>query len=215
MLLKTLFGALVALTTVASQAYCQLSYQNTSFESLAIAETDAGPEYSYIINRADEVEADGTYTYSESGSAPGYSSSASVTVEHASELRPSGFHLTGKARGYVADDYGYAACSANSESLVYFTFTLNRARRVSVAGVFALTGSSPPESYSNYFEIRRSNGTLVKSSSDVGSFSYNGRLTAGTYSVYVSSQVLREINFSGGDVYENSTASFDVELTTR
>jgi hypothetical protein len=215
MRLKTFLGTLVLSATVASQAFCQLSYQSTNFESLAIAETDAGPEYSYVINRGDEVGPNGTYTYSESGTAPGYYSSASVTVEHASELTPSGFHLTGKARGYVADDYGYAACSANSESLVSLTFTLNRARRISIAGLFALTGSSAPEAYSNYFELRRSNGTLVNSGSGVGPFSYNGRLTAGTYTVYVSSQVLRAIDFSGGDVYEDSTASFDVQLTAR
>jgi len=212
---KTLFMTLVLSATMASQAYCQISYESTSFESLATAETDAGPEYSYVINRGDEVGPDGTYTFNETGSAPGYGSSASVTVEHNSELRSTGFHLTGAASGNVADDYGYAACSANSESIVSITFTLTQARRISLAGTLALTGSSPPDDYSNYIELRRPNGTLVTSSSGVGPFSYRGRLAAGTYSFYASSQVLRAIDFSGGDVYENSTASFDVELTAR
>jgi hypothetical protein len=199
---------------MASQALCQISYNSTSFESLATAETDAGPEYSYIINRGDEVGADGTYNYSETGEAPGYYSSASVTVEHASALRANGFDLTGNARGYVSDDYGYAQASANAESIAYITFTLDRPRRISLSGMFSLTGSSQPEGYSNYFEIRRANGKLVKSSSGVGPFSYLGRLPAGTYSLYVSSSVYRALS-GGGDAYENSTASFNVAVTAR
>lgn len=215
MQIKSVLLGLIFSVMLASQAWSQISYRSTSFESLATAETDAGPEYSYVINRGDEVGPNGLYNYSESGTAPGYSSSASVLVEHASQLGASGFTLTGKARGYVADDYGYAWCSANSEALVSLTFTLRRQQRVSIVGSLALTGSSQPEGFSNYFELRRANGSLVTSSSGVGPIAYKGRLAAGTYTVYVSSSVFRELNFSGGDAYENSTASFDVTLSAR
>ncbi len=211
---KNVSALLVLSLSLVSQAFCQISYQNTNFESLAKAETDVGPEYAYIINRGDEVAADGTYIFSESGEAPGYYSSASVAVEHASELRSDGFHLTAKARGYVSDDYGYAQAWANSEAITSFTFTLNRRQRISLSGLFSLTGSSLPEDYSSYFELRRSNGTLLKSSSGVGTFSFDQRLAAGTYTVYVSSYVLRELS-GGGDAYEGSTASFDVTMTAR
>ncbi len=77
------------------------------------------------------------------------------------------------------------------------------------------TGTSQPQSSSTTFELHRSNGTLVTSSSGTGRISYKGRLTAGTYTVYVGSQVLRQINGSRGDVYEGSIASYDVTLTAR
>lgn len=210
---KNFAASLVFSLLLVSQAVCQITYQNTAFESLARAATDAGTEYDYIINRGDEVGADGTYTFRETGDAPGYSSGASVTVEHDSELRTNGFHLTGKARSYVYDDYGYAQASANSEAAVSFTFTLNRRQRISLSGLFSLTGVSPSD-YSSYFELRRSNGTLLKSSSGVGPFSFNQRLAAGTYTVYVNSYVLNELS-GGGDAYDSSTATFDVNLTAR
>ena len=207
--------SLVLAVNISSQSCAQISYQGTSFESIAVAETDAGEEYSYIINNAEPVGSDGIYMFDETGSAPGYYSSASVGVTHDSTLTSTGLHLIGKAYGYVSDDVGYAACSASSEALGYVTFRLRSARRVTISGVLSLSGTSQPQSFSNLFELRRSNGTLVTSSSGTGPIAYTGRLTAGTYTVYVGSQVLRQINGSGGDVYEGSTASYDVTLTSR
>ncbi len=207
--------SLVLAGNIPNQSYGQLSYQGTSFESIALAETDAGQEYSYIINNAEPVGSNGTYLFDELGTAPGYYSSARVGVTHDSTLTSTGFHLTGKAYGYVSDDVGYAACSANSEATGYVTFRLRSARRVTISGVLGLTSTSQPQSFSNTFELRRSNGTLVTSSSGTGPISYTGRLTAGDYTVYVGSQVLHQINGSGGDVYEGSTASYDVTMTSR
>jgi hypothetical protein len=209
-------AVLVGLAMGLSQvSWAQVTYQSSSFESIARAWTDAGDEYAYEISAADEAGPDGTYTFSETGSAPGYSSSASVGVEHDSALRANGFQLTGSASGYVADDVGYAACSANSEAIASVAFTLTRTTRVTFTGALSLAGSSLPDNYSNLFELRRTDGRLLKSVTGTGAISYSARLTAGTYTVYVGSYVLREIDFSGGDVYENSTASFDVSMTAR
>lgn len=215
--MSLMFCMLLAASVIGltQQSQAQITYPYSSFESLAYAWTDAGDEFAYSINNADELTSAGTYTFNEYGSAPGYYSSASVGVEHNSTLSASGFHLTGKSTSYVADDYGYAACSANSEAIAAVTLRIRKAQRVTITGTLGLTGTSQPTSSSHYFEIRNAAGNVVYSKSNVGIVSYNGRLPAGTYTVYVSASVYREISSSGGDVYESSSGTYDVQLNVR
>lgn len=210
--MRTLLAAFASFVASAASALAGISYNYADFNSYGTAWTDAGDEYAYSIANSDSLAGPGTYTFNEYGSAPGYSSSATVGVEHNSTLTANGFHLTGKAYGYVSDDYGYAACSANSESLVEMSFTLDTASRVTITGALGLGGTGSPSEFSNYFEIRNSAGQLITSTSGVGAINYKGRLRPGTYTLYVSASVLKEINFSGGDVYESSFTTFDVTL---
>lgn len=210
--MRTVFSALAALVASASAALAGISYQYGNFDSVATAWTDAGDEYAYHISNSDSFSGPTTYVFSEYGSAPGYSSSATVGVEHNSTLTANSFHLTGKAYGYVADDYGYASCSANSEALTELGFTLDAGSRVTITGSLGLGGTSAPTVYSNYFEIRNAAGQIVYSASGVAAINYSGRLPAGSYTLYVSASVLKEIDFSGGDVYESSFASYDINF---
>lgn len=210
--MRSMMTVLAAGLFAAPVCLADISYNQTSFESLAHAWTDAGDDYAYSISAADEADASGLYSFSEFGQAPGYSSSSSVGVEHDSVLTSTSMHLTGRAYTYVSDDYGYAACTADSEATTFISFTIDRRSRVTVSGTLGLTGSSAPQSFSNQFQLRNSRGQLVSSASGISTVNFDQRLPAGTYTLYVSASVSRSIDFSGGDLYENSNATFDVTL---
>lgn len=197
-----------------TEATAQLAFNQASFSSYALAETDAGSEYSYEIDESASVSPPDSYTFTEYGQAPGYSSSATVGVEHDSTLTNKSINLFGKAYTYVADDYGYAACSADSEVSSFIRFTVTRRTRINLSGSLDLGGTSSPDwSYSS-FELRQENGPTIASSNG-GAFSFSGPLKPGTYVIAVTQRVLRQIDFSGGDVYENSFGVYNVSMTTK
>jgi len=197
----------------ASPALAGITYTYTNFDSIGTAWTDAGDEYAYHISNSDSFSGPTTYTFREYGSAPGYSSGATVGVEHASTLTGGGFQLSGKAFAYVSDDVGYAWCYATGEALTEMSFTLDVASRVTISGALALGGNSSPTAYSNVFEIRDSKGQIVTSASGTQAIAFSGRLRAGTYTLYVSTSVFKEINFSGGDVYDNVFTTYSINLS--
>ncbi|MFN7020801.1 MAG: hypothetical protein ACK4WH_05670 [Phycisphaerales bacterium] len=210
--MRTILSALTVAAAAATASHAGVTYPWANFDSIGTAWTDAGDEYAYHISNSDSFSGPTVYTFSEYGTAPGYSSSATVGVEHNSTLTGTGFTLTGKAYGYVSDDYGYAACYATGEALTELSFTLDTNSRVTISGSLGIGGTIAPTAYSNYFEIRNSAGSVVTSASGVASINYSGRLRAGTYTLYVSSSVLNEINFSGGDVYESAFATYSVNF---
>lgn len=211
----SVLSALATLAATAASALAGVSYSYANFDSIATAWTDAGDEYAYHISNSDSFGGPVSYVFDEYGSAPGYNSSATVGVEHNSTLTSSGFSLSGKAYGYVSDDYGYAACSAWSEALVELSFTLDERSRVTITGSLGLGGTGAPSAFSNYFEIRNAAGQIVTSASGVSDINFAGRLNAGTYTLYVSASVAKEIDFSGGDVYESAFTTFSVNLATK
>ncbi len=213
------FLSLLAVATIVSfvdrtEAVAQFAYNQASFSSYALAETDAGSEYAYEIDESENISAPDTYSFTEYGQAPGYSSSATVGVEHDSTLTNKAISLYGKAYTYVADDYGYAVCSADSEVSSYIRFTVTKRTRVNLTGSLAIGGTSSPDwSYSS-FELRKENGPMIASSNG-GTFSFVGPLKPGTYVIVVTQRVLRQIDFSGGDVYENSFGTYNISMTTK
>jgi len=130
-LLLTAIGAF-ALSCSSQNVVGQIVINEATMESLATAETDAGPEYRFDVFNWEELDSSGPYAFREYGTAPGYSSQATVGVEHESQLASNQLTLFGEAYAYVADDYGYAFCSADSQVASYITFTLTEASRVQV-----------------------------------------------------------------------------------
>lgn len=213
--MRTLMTSLAALAVSATSALAGLTYSYANFDSVGTAWTDAGDEYAYHISNSDSFSGVTSYTFNEYGSAPGYNSGATVGVEHASILTAGGFTLSGKAYTYVSDDYGYATCWSNGEALVEMSFTLDRQSLVTITGALGLGGTGSATALSNYFEIRNAAGKLVTSADGVGNISYSGRLRAGTYTLYLSTSVYKEISGSGGDVYESAYSTFNLGLTAR
>jgi hypothetical protein len=206
-------ASVAAIVFSAGSTLAGITYSYANFDSIGTAWTDAGDEYAYHISNSDSFAGPTTYAFREYGSAPGYSSGATVGVEHASTLTSSGFQLTGKAFAYVSDDVGYAWCYATGEALVEMSFTLDVASRVTIWGSLALGGNSSPTAYSNSFEIRNAKGEVVTSASGTQAINFSGRLRAGTYTLYVSTSVFKEINFSGGDVYDQVFSTYNVNLS--
>lgn len=205
--------AMLATAVLAAPAFSQISYNSNSFESIGYAWTDAGDEYAYSISAADEADpTTGLYTFSDYGQAPGYSSSASVGVTHNARLTNRGFHIMGSASAGVTDDYGYAVCTSNSEAGVYLDFNVTRAGRVSFSGTLSVAGSTT-SGYSNDFEVRDASGNVVATFSGTDTISFSRRLPRGRYTVVAFSQASLALSSSGGDAYENYTASFDVTMT--
>lgn len=213
--MRTLMTSLAALAVSATSALAGLTYSYANFDSVGTAWTDAGDEYAYHISSSDSFSGLTTYTFNEYGSAPGYSSGATVGVEHTSTLTSSGFTLTGKAYTYVSDDYGYASCWSNGEALVEMSFTIDRRSQVTITGSLGQGGTGSATALSNYFEIRNAAGTLITSADGVENISVSRRLPAGTYTLYVSTSVYKAIDFSGGDVYESAFSTFDVTFNAR
>lgn len=212
-MLTRAFASLALAAAAASSALADLNYTYTSFESLGYAWTDAGDEYAYTINTADELIGVGNYSFEEYGGAPGYSSSAAIGVTHDSSLTSTGFHLTGQARSYVSDDVGYAACSAWSESTVFITFTLTERSRITLTGHLGLSSfGGAPSSLSNQIQLRNSANQLLASFSGVTQIDQSIILPAGNYTFYASTSVADEIDFSGGDVYDTNLSTFDITL---
>lgn len=212
-MLTRAFASLALAAAASLPALADVNYTYASFESLGYAWTDAGDEYAYTINTADELLGVGDYTFEESGGAPGYSSSAAVGVAHDSTLTSTGFHLTGQARSYVSDDVGYAACSAWSESTVFITFTLTERSRVTLTGHLGLSSyGGAPSSLSNQVQLRNNANQLIASFSGVAQIDQSLVLPAGNYSFYASTSVADEIDFSGGDVYDTNLSTFDITL---
>ncbi|HMO13347.1 MAG TPA: hypothetical protein PKD64_06305 [Pirellulaceae bacterium] len=213
-LLATHFAMLLLLTGVQT-GNAQITYLDNFFVSQGVAQTDAGNEYDYYIDEADVAGPTGVYQFIEYGSAPGYGSRATIGVEHDSKLTSGDISLAGKTYSYVADDYGYAWCFAESYASSTVRFQLSSRRRVELTGNLTLVGSSPPDWYYNSVELRTASGQLIYQKTGVGPVNFSNRLVAGTYQITVVSTVAREIDFSGGDVYENSNAGFNVLLRAR
>lgn len=195
----------------ADSAIAQITLNEATMESSAVAETDAGPEYNYYISRLDELDALGPYTFTEYGSAPGYNSQATVGVEHNSNLATDRIDLSGVAYAYVADDYGYAYCSADSQVAAHVTFTLSQECRIQIDGALGFAGYSATEADA-YFSLRRYGQPNMITVPAAGGITFDEVLPAGTYQITVLSRVWLEINFSGGDVYEFSRGTFDLSL---
>jgi hypothetical protein len=191
----------------------QITINEATMESWALAQTDAGPQYNYEIDNYDELDSSATvYTFNEYGQAPGYSSSATVGVEHDSTFSSGGMNLTGESYAYVSDDYGYAFCSAESQTGAYVTFTLSQESRVQVTGELAFSGYTPND-FETEFSLRRSGQPFLTFVTQAGEIDFDQVLPAGTYQLAVLSRVMLEIDFAGGDVYEYSRGTFDISLT--
>lgn len=211
--LLSISASVAAIVFSAASSLAGITYSYANFDSIGTAWTDAGDEYAYHISNSDSFSGPTTYAFREYGSAPGYSSGATVGVEHSSTLTSSGFQLTGKAFAYVSDDVGYAWCYATGEALTEMSFTLDVASRVTISGALALGGNSGATAFSNYFEIRDSKGQILTAASGTQAIAFSARLRAGTYTLYVSTSVFKEINFSGGDVYDNVFSTYNVNFS--
>ena len=146
------------------------------------------------------------------GRPPGYSSSASVGCEHDSNLSSGSMTLTGEAYSYVADDYGYAFCSADSSVGAYITFTLDQESRVQISGSLHFTGYPANDSEIEFMLRPYGQAPLALQLSE-GAVSFDQVLPAGTYQLTLYTRVMLEIDFAGGDVYEFSRGNYDISLT--
>lgn len=193
----------------------QILYLNNSFASYGYAVTDAGEEYAYVIDQVGRANASGNYTYSESGSAPGYGNSASTGVEHASQLSSQQMNLTGRASAYVGDDYGYGWAYADATVSDEITFRLVGSRLVNLTGSLALvtpTYSSPPTWYFGSVQLLNASGRVIYQKVGTGNVNFSRQLPAGLYRIRVSSGISQELNAAGGDAYDGSQASFNLTL---
>ncbi len=196
-------------------ARAQIRYLSNSFASYGYAVTDAGEEYAYVIDQVGRADASGNYTYSESGSAPGYKNSASTGVEHASQLSPQQMNLTGRASAYVGDDYGYGWAYADATVSDEITFRLVGSRLVNLTGSLSLVTppySSPPTWYFGSVQLLNSSGRVIYQKVGLGAVSYSRQLPAGVYRIRVYSGLSHELNAAGGDAYDGSQASFNLIL---
>ena len=202
---------MVALASCVS-ANAQITINEATFESIALAQTDAGPQYNYEIDEIEELDSTGPYSFSEYGQAPGYSSSASVGCEHDSSLASDSMSLYGEAYSYVADDYGYAFCSADSSVGAYVTFTLSQESRVQISGDLEFQGYSANDSEIEFMLRPYGQAPLALELSE-GTVSFDQVLPAGTYQLTLYTRVMLEIDFAGGDVYEYSRGIFDISMS--
>ena len=193
-------------------ANAQITINEATFESIALAQTDAGPQYNYEIDEIEELDSTGPYTFSEYGQAPGYSSSASVGCEHDSSLASDSMSFYGEAYSYVADDYGYAFCSADSSVGAYVTFTLSQESRVQISGDLEFQGYSANDSEIEFMLRPYGQAPLALELSE-GAVSFDQVLPAGTYQLTLYTRVMLEIDFAGGDVYEYSRGIFDISMS--
>lgn len=200
-----------ASTTLASAGISNVA---ATFESIGYAWTDAGDEYAFAISESEERIGPGSFAFSRFGSAPGYSSSAGIGVVHDSTLAADGFRLRGRAHEWLSDDVGYAACTAWSESTAFVSFTIDQSTSIQITGALGLSGNSSPE-FSNQFQLRGPAGRVIASASGLQSINFSGTLAPGNYTLYLSASVSDAIDFSGGDVYDNAAASFDLTLTSQ
>lgn len=204
--------ALAFMFCAVEEAAAQIVLNEATMASEAIAETDAGSQYSYEIANVDELDSLGPYMFDEYGSAPGYYSEASVGCEHNSDLQEGGFELSGEAYAYTADDYGYAYISADSQVAEYITFTLPEPSRIQIAGSLGFSGY-PPQEADAYFALRPYGEANLYQVTSAGNLSFDEVLPAGTYQLSVLSRVWLEFDFAGGDLYEYSRGTFEVSLT--
>ncbi len=207
--------ATVLLGGIPGTLLAQISYGVSTFDSYGYAVTDAGSQYAYQIDNSDEVIGPDTYSFQEFGQAPGYSSSASVGAEHEATLATNSITLFGKASTYVSDDYGYAACSSEAEVGDTIRFTLTKKRtKVVLKGSLFYGGNSTPDYAFQYFVLKNSAGATIATSNG-GDFTYQGQLPAGGYTLSISTYVAKSIDFSGGDVYDSSTSTYQIHMTAQ
>ena len=190
----------------------QIVLNEATMASEAVAETDAGPMFNYVIDNFDELDSFGPYSFTEYGQAPGFNSEAEVGVEHASDLQAGGFELSGEAYAYCADDNGYAYLSADSQASQYITFTLPEQTRIQITGNLDFAGFSAVEEDA-YFALRPYGGSNLYQVTNAGDLAFDQVLPAGVYQLSVLSRVWLEFDFAGGDLYEFSVGSFQVSLT--
>lgn len=196
----------------ASKGEAQITLNEATMESIAEAETDAGPSFAYQIDNYDELDAFGPYMFSEFGTAPGYNSEAEVGTTHDSDLQSSGFELSGEAYAYCADDNGYAYLTADSQVGQYITFTLSEPTRLEVSGNLGLSGYPPVEA-DLYFAIRPVGHSNIVQQTVAGPIAFDQVVPAGTYQLSVLSRVWLEFDFAGGDLYEFSRGNFQVSVS--
>ena len=193
-------------------AQAQITLNQANMQSYAFAETDAGPEFSDEIDEQATLTSNGPYTFTEFGGAPGYNSGASIGVSHDSEFATNQITLSGEAYSYVADDYGYAYCSADSQVGATVTFTLPTESRLQISGSLDFEGYPATEADA-YFALRRGTEPFLAQQTSSGQVSFDQVLPGGTYQLTVLSRVWLEIDGAGGDVYEFSRGTYDLTVS--